>query len=255
MKQLLLALGLMSSLCPTLNFAAEAPPAAAATPGASPADGTPAVPATPPAAAAPAPPTAAAPPAAPATSAAAAKAQSKTTAPGASATPAAAPQVLVVTSLGNFTLELNAERAPLTVAHFLKYVDQGQYTGTIFHRVIANFVIQGGGFDSNYKIKPAPAKVVNESGNGLTNQRGTVGMARSQDPHGSDCQFYVNLYDNEALDPNKTRWGYAVFAKVVQGMDVVDHIGNVATGARGPFKEDAPLKPVVIERIERVASP
>jgi peptidyl-prolyl cis-trans isomerase A (cyclophilin A) len=246
MKQLLLALGLMSSLCPTLNFAAEAPPAAAATPGASPADGTPAAPAAPPAAAA---------PAAPATPTAAAKAQSKTTAPGASATSAAAPQVLVVTSLGNFTLELNAERAPLTVAHFLKYVDQGQYTGTIFHRVIANFVIQGGGFDSNYKLKPAPAKVVNESGNGLTNQRGTVGMARSQDPHGSDCQFYVNLYDNEALDPNKTRWGYAVFAKVVQGMDVVDHIGNVATGARGPFKEDAPLKPVVIERIERVASP
>jgi len=80
-------------------------------------------------------------------------------------------------------------------------------------------------------------------------------MARSQDPHGSDCQFYVNLYDNEALDPNKTRWGYAVFGKVVQGMEVVDKIGNVPTGARGPFKEDAPLKPVVIERIERVASP
>jgi cyclophilin family peptidyl-prolyl cis-trans isomerase len=234
MKQLLLALGLISSLCPTLNFAAEAPPAAAATPAASPADGTSAAPATP---------------------AAGAKAQSKTAAPGASATPAAAPQVLVVTSMGNFTLELNAERAPLTVAHFLKYVDQGQYSGTIFHRIIANFVIQGGGFDSNYKLKPAPAKVVNESGNGLTNQRGTVGMARSQDPHGSDCQFYVNLYDNEALDPNKTRWGYAVFGKVVQGMEVVDRIGNAATGARGPFKEDAPLKPVVIERIERVASP
>jgi peptidyl-prolyl cis-trans isomerase A (cyclophilin A) len=250
MKQLLLALGLISSLCPTLNFAAEAPPAAAitptATPAASPADGTPAAPPAP---------AAAATPAAPATPAAAAKAQSKTAAPGASATPAAAPQVLVVTSLGNFTLELNAERAPLTVAHFLKYVDQGQYSGTIFHRVIANFVIQGGGFDSSYKLKPAPSKVVNESGNGLTNQRGTVGMARSQDPHGSDCQFYVNLYDNEALDPNKTRWGYAVFGRVVQGMEVVDHIGNVATGARGPFKEDAPLKPVVIERIERVASP
>lgn len=168
---------------------------------------------------------------------------------------ATAPQLRVVTSLGSFTLELNAERAPLTVAHFLKYVDQGHYTGTIFHRVIANFVIQGGGFDSDYKIKPAPSKVVNESGNGLTNQRGTVGMARSQDPHGSDAQFYVNLYDNEALDPNKTRWGYAVFGKVVQGMDVVDRIGNVATGSRGPLKEDAPLKPVVIERIERVASP
>jgi cyclophilin family peptidyl-prolyl cis-trans isomerase len=170
----------------------------------------------------------------------------------AAATPAASPQVQVVTSMGNFTIELNAERAPLTVAHFLKYVDQGQYTGTIFHRVIPNFVIQGGGFDANYKAKPAPVKVVNESGNGLTNVRGTVGMARSSEPHSSDCQFYVNLFDNEALDPNKTRWGYAVFGKVVQGMDVVDRIGNVPTGARGNFKEDAPLTPVVIERIERV---
>ncbi len=157
--------------------------------------------------------------------------------------------------MGNFTLELNAERAPLTVANFLKYVDQGHYSGTLFHRVVANFVIQGGGFDSNGNPVPAPAKVVNESGNGLTNQRGTVGMARSQDPHGGDAQFYVNLYDNDALDPNKTRWGYAVFGKVVQGMDVVDKIGNVATGARGLFKEDAPLRPVVIERIERVAGP
>jgi cyclophilin family peptidyl-prolyl cis-trans isomerase len=177
--------------------------------------------------------------------------------PAASPAPAAAgsPQLQVVTSMGNFTIELNAERAPLTVAHFLKYVDQGHYTGTVFHRVVANFVIQGGGFDADNKLKPAPTKVVNESGNGLTNQRATVGMARSSDPHGSDAQFYVNLYDNEALDPNKTRWGYAVFGRVVQGMDVVDRIGNVATGARGPFKEDSPLKPVIIERIERVASP
>jgi peptidyl-prolyl cis-trans isomerase A (cyclophilin A) len=164
-------------------------------------------------------------------------------------------QLLVVTSMGNFTMELNPERAPLTVAHFLKYVDQGQYTGTIFHRVIANFVIQGGGFDSSYKLRPAPTKVVNESGNGLTNARGTVGMARSQEPHSSDCQFYVNLYDNEALDPNKTRWGYAVFGKITQGMEVVDKIGNVPTGARGPLKEDTPLQPVVIEKIERIGTP
>jgi cyclophilin family peptidyl-prolyl cis-trans isomerase len=173
----------------------------------------------------------------------------------AAAASTASPRIQVVTSLGNFTVELNAERAPLTVAHFLKYVDQGHYSGTIFHRVIANFVIQGGGFDSSNKAVPAPAKVVNESGNGLTNQRGTIGMARSQDPHGSDAQFYVNLYDNEALDPNKTRWGYAVFGKVVQGMEVVDKIGNVPTGSRGPFKEDSPQQPVVIERIERVAGP
>ena len=157
--------------------------------------------------------------------------------------------------MGNFTLELNAERAPLTVANFLKYVDQGHYTNTIFHRVIANFVIQGGGFDTDDKPRPAPYKVVNESGNGLTNERGTLGMARSQEPHSSDAQFYVNLYDNEALDPSKTRWGYAVFGKVVSGMDVVDKIGNVPTGSHGPFKEDTPLKPVVIERIERIPSP
>jgi cyclophilin family peptidyl-prolyl cis-trans isomerase len=215
MKQLLLLVGLISGTYPAFSFAADAPPAAAAT--------TQPKPAAPPA---PAP-----------------------------AAPAASTQVQVVTSMGNFTIELNAERAPLTVAHFLKYVDQGHYTGTVFHRVVANFVIQGGGFDADNKPRPAPTKVVNESGNGLTNQRGTVGMARSTEPHGSDAQFYVNLYDNEALDPNKTRWGYAVFGKIVQGMDVIDKIGNVATGARGPFKEDSPLKPVVIERIERVSSP
>jgi cyclophilin family peptidyl-prolyl cis-trans isomerase len=168
------------------------------------------------------------------------------------AKPASSPQVLVVTSLGSFTIELNAERAPLTVANFLKYVDQGHYTNTIFHRVVANFVIQGGGFDTDNKPKPTPYKVVNESGNGLTNERGTVGMARSQEPHSSDAQFFVNLYDNDALNPNKTRWGYAVFGKVIQGMEVVDKIGNVATGAHGPFKEDSPLQPVVIEKIERV---
>jgi cyclophilin family peptidyl-prolyl cis-trans isomerase len=243
MKQLLLVLGLILTTCPASSFAAEAPPAAAATASETSAAG---------AAAGTAASAAASPAAAPA---AAAKAQPKPAATVPPATPGSAPQVQVVTSLGSFTLELNAERAPLTVAHFLKYVDQGQYTGTLFHRVVSNFVIQGGGFDANYKPKPAPTKVVNESGNGLTNQRGTVGMARSQDPHGSDAQFYVNLFDNEALDPNKTRWGYAVFGKVVQGMDVVDRIGNVPTGSRGPFKEDAPLQPVVIQRIERVAGP
>jgi len=185
----------------------------------------------------------------------AAETPAKPAAPAEAAASAASPRVQVVTSMGSFTLELNAERAPLTVANFLKYVDQGHYTGTIFHRVVANFVIQGGGFDTGNKPVPAPAKVVNESGNGLTNQRGTLGMARSQDPHGGDAQFYVNLYDNEALDPNKTRWGYAVFGKVVQGMEVVDKIGNVPTGVRGPFKEDSPLQQVVIERIERVAGP
>jgi cyclophilin family peptidyl-prolyl cis-trans isomerase len=222
MKQLLLTFGLIFTAHSALGFGDETAAAAAATPPGTAPAATPA-------------------PAAPKTAAA--------------AKPAPTTLVEVFTSMGNFTLELNAERAPLTVAHFLKYVDQGHYSGTIFHRVVANFVIQGGGFDSNNKNVPAPIKVANESGNGLTNERGTVGMARTQDPHGSDAQFYVNLYDNEALDPNKTRWGYAVFGKVTQGMDVVDRIGNVATGTRGPFKEDAPLKPVVIEKIERVAGP
>jgi peptidyl-prolyl cis-trans isomerase A (cyclophilin A) len=180
--------------------------------------------------------------------------------PAPSAAPAAAkssgpPRVQVVTSMGTFVIELNQERAPLTVTHFLAYVDQGFYNGTLFHRVVPNFVIQGGGMDADYKIKPAPLKVVNESGNGLTNARGTIGAARGNEPHSSDAQFYLNLYDNAALDPNATRWGYAVFGKVIQGMEVVDKIGNVPTGAHPPIKEDAPLKPVVIERIERINTP
>ncbi len=157
--------------------------------------------------------------------------------------------------MGNFIIELNPERAPLTVAQFLKYVDQGFYSGTIFHRSIGNFVIQGGGYDADYKLKGNPSKVVNESGNGLTNQRGTVGLARPPEAHAGDVQFYVNLNDNAALDPNQARWGYAVFGKVVQGMDVVDKIGNVATGAKGPFKENAPLQPVLIQKIDRVPPP
>ena len=226
MKQIILIVGLISAAFPTLNFAADAPPAASGTTAASSGAG------------------------AAAASGAAAKTQTKT----AATTSAPATQVRVVTSMGSFIIELNAERAPLTVPHFLKYVDQGHYTGTIFHRVISNFVIQGGGFDKDYKPTSAPNKVVNESGNGLTNVRGTVGMARGEEPHGSDVQFYVNLYDNEALDPNQTRWGYAVFGKVVQGMDVVDKIGNVATNTHGAFK-DTPVEPVIIQRIERVATP
>jgi cyclophilin family peptidyl-prolyl cis-trans isomerase len=225
MKQIILIAGLISAAFPTLNFAADAPPAASGTAAASSGAG-----------------------------AAAARTQAKTDGSAAVTPTGPATQVRVVTSMGNFIIELNAERAPLTVPHFLKYVDQGHYTGTIFHRVIANFVIQGGGFDKDYKPTPAPTRVVNESGNGLTNVRGTVGMARGAEPHGSDVQFYVNLYDNEALDPNQTRWGYAVFGKVVQGMDVVDKIGNVATNTHGAFK-DTPVEPVIIERIERVATP
>src|SRR5277367_6256850 len=120
--------------------------------------------------------------------------------PAAQEKPAAATYVQVVTSLGNFTIELNAERAPLTVAQFLKYVDQGFYSGTIFHRAIPNFIVQGGGYDSDYKLKGTPTKVVNESGNGLSNLRATVGLARPPEPHNGDVQFYVNINDNAALD-------------------------------------------------------
>ena len=168
------------------------------------------------------------------------------------ASAAYAPQVQVFTSMGNFTIELNPERAPLTVANFLAYVDAGHYTNTLFHRAVANFVIQGGGFNTDYSPKPAPNKVPNESGNGLSNVRGTVGLARTSEPHAGNAQFYVNLNDNAALDPNASRWGYAVFGRVTAGMEVVDRIGNVATGAHGVLKEETPLKPVIILKIERV---
>ena len=164
------------------------------------------------------------------------------------------PQLQVFTSMGNFTIELNAERAPLTVANILAYVDAGHYTNTLIHRVVANFVIQGGGFNVDYSPKAATLKVPNESGNGLSNVRGTVGLARTADPHGGNAQFYVNLNDNAALDPNATRWGYAVFGRVTDGMDVVDKIGNVATGKHGAIDE-TPLKPIVILKVERITSP
>ena len=177
--------------------------------------------------------------------------------PKAAAKPASAahaPQIQVFTSMGNFTIELNPERAPLTVADILAYVDSGHYTNTLIHRVVANFVIQGGGFNDDYTPKAAPLRVNNESGNGLSNVRGTVGLARTEDPHGGNAQFYVNLDDNAALDPNATRWGYAVFGRVIDGMDVVERIGNVATGAHGLLKE-TPIKPVVILKIERGGGP
>lgn len=224
MKQLLLIFGLLAVTAFQRSIAADAPAAAAA-------------------------------PAATSAAPAVAPAANQPAAPPAKAEPSGPIQVQVVTSLGSFTMELLPERAPLTVSHFMKLVDQGFYSGTIIHRVIPNFVIQGGGFDTNYKLKGTPPKVVNESGNGLTNLRGNVGLARPSEPHGGDSQFYVNLFDNAALDPNQTRWGYAVFGKIVQGMDVVDRIGNVATGAKGPFKEDAPLQQIVIERVQRAASP
>ena len=122
----------------------------------------------------------------------------------------------------------------------------------LFHRVIGNFVIQGGGYDLKYVEKPTRAGAPNESGNGLSNRRGTVGLARTGDPHSGTAQFYVNLADNAALDPQPSRWGYAVFGRIVEGMKVVDDIGAVATGSAGKFDRDAPLQPVIIKRVEIV---
>lgn len=162
------------------------------------------------------------------------------------------PRVRVQTSLGSFVIELDSARAPLTVANFLEYVRAGHYNGTTFHRVVNNFVAQGGGYDEKQVEKPTRANIPNESGNGLSNRRGTVGLARSGEPHSGNAQFYVNLNDNAALDPQPSRWGYTVFGRVVEGMNVLDDIGAVATGAVGIFTKDAPLKPVIIQKVEEL---
>jgi cyclophilin family peptidyl-prolyl cis-trans isomerase len=166
-----------------------------------------------------------------------------------------APRVRVETNMGSFVIELDPDRAPLSVANFLDYVRSGHYQGTIFHRVIANFVAQGGGYDEKFAEKPTHAPVPNESGNGLSNVRGTVGMARTAEPHSGTSQFYVNLADNLSLDPKPSRWGYAVFGRIVEGMNVVDSIGTVATGQVGPFERDAPLKNVEIQKIVELNAP
>ena len=160
--------------------------------------------------------------------------------------------VRVYTTAGTFLIELDSVRSPITTANFLEYVRAGHYNGTIFHRVIGNFVAQGGGYDEQFVEKPYRESIPNESGNGLSNRRGTVGIARMGDPHSANAQFYINLADNAALDPQPSRWGYAVFGKVIEGMSVVDAIGNVATGAGGPFETDVLLKPIVIERMEEL---
>jgi cyclophilin family peptidyl-prolyl cis-trans isomerase len=164
----------------------------------------------------------------------------------------AGPHVRVTTNVGSFVIELDDLRAPLTVAAFLKYVEAGFYDGTVFHRVVQRFVAQGGGYTADYSLKPTTGTVPNDSGNGLSNLRGTVGMARTSEAHSGTSQFYINLADNLELDPRPTRWGYAVFGKVTEGMDVVDDIGHRPTGAAGPFDRDVPVSPVVIQKVERL---
>jgi peptidyl-prolyl cis-trans isomerase A (cyclophilin A) len=159
-------------------------------------------------------------------------------------------RVRIETSLGDIVVQLDAKRAPLTVQNFLQYVVEGFYDGTIFHRVVPGFLAQGGGYLPDFTLKPAERTVFNESGNGLSNRRGTIAMARSADPHSANTQFYFNLGDNSAtLDPRPTRWGYAVFGEVVEGLDVMEQIGDVPTGAGGEFDRDVPIEPIIIKHI------
>ena len=154
------------------------------------------------------------------------------------------------TSLGSFTVDLDTKEAPLTVENFLAYVDSGHFAGTVFHRVIPGFVIQGGGLTADMRAKPTRAPVKNEAGNGLKNRRGTLSMARTNDIHSATSQFFVNLTDNASLDQRPGSFGYAVFGRVVTGMDVVDAIAKVKTGSKG-HHDDVPLEPVVLESVTR----
>ena len=162
-------------------------------------------------------------------------------------------RVRIVTSMGEIVVALDAERAPLTVQNFLQYVVDGYYDGTVFHRVAPAFLVQGGGYLPDLTEKPAERSVFNESGNGLSNLRGTIGMARTGEPHSATTQFYFNLVDNaSSLDPRPTRWGYAVFGEIVGGLDVMDAIGSVSTGSGGEFDRNVPVEPIIIERIELI---
>ena len=154
--------------------------------------------------------------------------------------------IKLTTNHGVISLELNAEKAPKTVANFISYVESGHYNGTVFHRVIKNFMIQGGGMDANMKQKDTQAPIENEAANGLKNKRGTIAMARTGEPHSATAQFFINVVDNDFLDfkaPMGQGWGYCVFGEVVEGMDVVEKIGKVETD-----RQDRPVTPVTINK-------
>ncbi len=162
--------------------------------------------------------------------------------------------VLFETNHGSFEITLEPESAPETVTNFLRYVDEGHYDGTIFHRVIPGFMAQGGGYDATYNKKPTHDPVKNEADNGRKNTRGTVAMARTGEPNSATAQFFVNVSDNASLDhTSKTGagWGYTVFGAVTSGMDVIERIVAQRTGSQGPFSKDAPLEPVVIRSARR----
>lgn len=161
------------------------------------------------------------------------------------------PRVRIDTSEGTIVIELDAQRAPLTSENFIRYVREGFYEGLIFHRVVAGFVAQGGGYTTDHTLRePKRDPVPNEAGNGLSNLRGTVGMARTSKPHSSTTQFYFNLADNEDLDPLPTRWGYAVFGTVIDGLDVIDRMANIPTGPSlksDELTDSVPEKEIVIK--------
>ena len=161
-------------------------------------------------------------------------------------------KVLMKTSKGDMEIALDADKAPKTVENFLRYVDEGFYDGTIFHRVISGFMIQGGGYTADMKKKPTHEPVVNEAKNGLKNKRGTIAMARTSDPHSATSQFFINVKDNDFLDyPGQDGWGYTVFGRVTRGLDVLDAIAGVPTTVKNGMR-DVPVETVVIESVKRI---
>jgi peptidyl-prolyl cis-trans isomerase B (cyclophilin B) len=165
---------------------------------------------------------------------------------------AAQPKVVLETNHGAITIALDAEKAPVSVANFLQYVDNGFYNGTIFHRIIPTFMIQGGGFEPGMRQKKGRAPIQNEAKNGLKNKRGAIAMARTNEPHSATSQFFINVSDNGFLDyPGQDGWGYAVFGEVVDGMDVVEKIKNVETTQHGMY-DDVPKQDVVMQSVRRV---
>ena len=166
-----------------------------------------------------------------------------------------AAHILMTTTVGPMTLELDADNAPKTVENFLSYVSSGFYDDTIFHRVINNFMVQGGGFTADMEQKATQAPIENEANNGLKNARGTIAMARTQDPHSATAQFFINVQDNDFLNhtgENMQGWGYAVFGKVTEGEDVLDKIRCVQTGSQAGH-QDVPVEPIIIESVTVIA--
>lgn len=167
------------------------------------------------------------------------------------------PRVRMQTNMGDIVIELDRAKAPKSVENFLRYVNEGHYDGTIFHRVIPNFMVQGGGYNADFTQKSTHQPIENEANNGLVNKRGTIAMARTNDPHSATAQFFINVVDNDFLNftaPNPRGWGYTVFGTVVEGMDVADKIAKVATGSAGPFPSDAPRQKVIIEKVTLVGA-